>query len=52
MSYRKEKQKSLLGLDVNQLEKNELQNLSQSVLNAGMHGLCLVPMKKVKNLEI
>ena len=27
MSYRKEKQKSLLGIDVNQLEKKELQNL-------------------------
>ena len=46
MSYRKEKQKSLLGLDVNQLEKNELQNLSQSVLNAGMHGLCFSPYEE------
>jgi len=43
MSYRKEKQKSLLGIDVNQLEKKELQNLSQSVLKAGMHGLCFSP---------
>ena len=46
MSYRKEKQKSLLGLDVNQLEKKELQNLSQSVLNAGMHGLCFSPYEE------
>ena len=46
MSYRKEKQKSLLGLDVNQLEKKELQNLSQSVLNAGMHGICFSPYEE------
>ena len=46
MSYRKEKQKSLLGLDVNQLEKKELQNLSQSVLNTGMHGLCFSPYEE------
>ena len=46
MSYRKEKQKSLLGLDVNQLEKKELQNLSQSVLKAGMHGLCFSPYEE------
>ena len=46
MSYRKEKQKSLLGIDVNQLEKKELQNLSQSVLNAGMHGLCFSPYEE------
>lgn len=46
MSFRKEKQKSLLGIDVNQLEKNELQNLSQSVLKAGMHGLCFSPYEE------
>jgi exo-beta-1,3-glucanase (GH17 family) len=46
MSYRKEKQKSLLGIDVNQLEKKELQKLSQSVLNAGMHGLCFSPYEE------
>ena len=46
MSYRKEKQKSLLGIDVNRLEKKELQNLSQSVLNAGMHGLCFSPYEE------
>ena len=46
MSYRKEKQKSLLGKDVNQLEKKELQNLSQSVLKAGMHGLCFSPYEE------
>ncbi|MGB0770270.1 MAG: glycosyl hydrolase family 17 protein [Flavobacteriaceae bacterium] len=46
MSYRKEKQKSLLGIDVNQLEKKELQNLSQSVLKAGMHGLCFSPYEE------
>ncbi len=46
MSYRKEKQKSLLGINVNQLEKKELQKLSQSVLNAGMHGLCFSPYEE------
>lgn len=46
MSYRKEKQKSLLGIDVNRLEKKELQNLSQSVLKAGMHGLCFSPYEE------
>ena len=46
MSYRKEKQKSLLGINVNQLEKKELQNLSQSVLKAGMHGLCFSPYEE------
>jgi exo-beta-1,3-glucanase (GH17 family) len=46
MSYRKEKQKSLLGLDVNQLETKKLKQLSQSVLNAGMHGLCFSPYEE------
>ena len=46
MSYRKEKQKSLLGIDINQLGKKELQNLSQSVLKAGMHGLCFSPYEE------
>jgi len=46
MSYRKEKQKSLLGINVNQLEKKELQELSQSALKAGMHGLCFSPYEE------
>jgi len=46
MSYRKEKQKSLLGINVNQLEKKELQELSQSALKAGTHGLCFSPYEE------
>lgn len=43
MSYRKEKSKSLLGIDTNNLKKDSLIKLSQSVLNNGMHGLCFSP---------
>ena len=43
MSYRKEKSKSLLGIDANNLKKDSLIKLSQSVLNNGMHGLCFSP---------
>jgi len=43
MSYRKEKQKSLLGIDTNKLDKTELQQMSQSALKSGMHGLCFSP---------
>ena len=43
MSYRKEKSKSLLGIDTNNLKKDSLIKLSQSELNNGMHGLCFSP---------
>lgn len=43
MSYRKEKFRSLLGVDTNQLDTSKLKKLSQTVLNAGMHGLCFSP---------
>ena len=46
MSYRKEKQKSLLGIDTNTLGKTELQQMSQSVLKSGMHGLCFSPYQE------
>lgn len=46
MSYRKEKSKSLLGIDTNNLKKNSLIKLSQSVLNNGMHGLCFSPYEE------
>ena len=46
MSYRKEKQKSLLGIDTNTLGKIELQQMSQSVLKSGMHGICFSPYQE------
>ena len=46
MSYRKEKSKSLLGIDTNNLKKDSLIKLSQSVLNNGMHGLCFSPYEE------
>ena len=46
MSYRKEKQKSLLGIDVNHLEKKDLQELSQSALKSRIHGLCFSPYEE------
>ena len=46
MSYRKEKQKSLLGLDTDKLGKTELQQISQSSLKLGMHGLCFSPYEE------
>ena len=46
MSYRKEKSKSLLGIDTNNLKKDSLIKLSQSVLNNGMHGLCFSPYQE------
>ncbi len=46
MSYRKEKQKSLLGIDTNTLGKTELQQMSQSVLKSGMYGLCFSPYQE------
>ena len=46
MSFRKEKSKSLLGVDANNLKKDSLIKLSQSVLNNGMHGLCFSPYEE------
>ena len=46
MSYRKEKSKSLLGIDTNNLKKDSLIKISQSVLNNGMHGLCFSPYEE------
>ena len=37
MSYRKEKYRSLLGVDTNLLGEKELQKMSQSILEDGMH---------------
>jgi glucan 1,3-beta-glucosidase len=46
MSYRKEKFRSLLGIDTNQLDTIALKNLSQTALNNGMHGLCFSPYEE------
>ena len=46
MSYRKEKSKSLLGIDTNNLKKDSLIKISQSVLNNGMYGLCFSPYEE------
>ncbi|MDG1779227.1 MAG: glycosyl hydrolase family 17 protein [Flavobacteriaceae bacterium] len=46
MSYRKEKYRSLLGIDTNQLGEKELRKISQTVLKAGMHGLCFSPYEE------
>ena len=46
MSYRKRKSKSLLGIDTNNLKKDSLIKISQSVLNNGMHGLCFSPYEE------
>ena len=46
MSYRKEKFRSLLGVDTNQLDTSKLKKLSHTVLNAGMHGLCFSPYEE------
>ena len=46
MSYRKEKYRSLLGVDTNLLGEKELQKMSQSILEDGMHGLCFSPYEE------
>ncbi len=46
MSYRKEKFRSLLGIDTNQLDTIALKKLSQTALNNGMHGLCFSPYEE------
>lgn len=46
MSYRKEKYRSLLGVDTNLLGEKDLQKMSQSILEDGMHGLCFSPYEE------
>lgn len=46
MSYRKEKFKSLLGVDTNQLDSESLKKLSQTALQNGVHGLCFSPYEE------
>ena len=46
MSYRKEKFRSLLGIDTNQLDTIALKKLSQTALNNGLHGLCFSPYEE------
>ena len=43
MSYRKERNKSLVGVNYSEYNSEELQNLSSTVLENGMHGLCFSP---------
>ena len=43
MSYRKERNKSLVGVNYSEYNSEELQNLSNTVLENGMHGLCFSP---------
>ena len=46
MSYRKEKFKSLLGVNTNQLDLESLKKFSQTALQNGMHGLCFSPYQE------
>lgn len=46
MSYRKEKFKSLLGVNTNQLDLESLKKFSQTALLNGMHGLCFSPYQE------
>lgn len=46
MSYRKEKVKSLLGIDTNHLDDNSLQEMSRTAFFDGIHGLCFSPYDK------
>lgn len=46
MSYRKEKFKSLLGVNTNQLDLESLKKFSQTALHNGMHGLCFSPYQE------
>ncbi len=46
MSYRKEKVKSLLGIDTNHLDDNSLKEMSRTALFDGIHGLCFSPYDK------
>ena len=46
MSYRKEKNKSLVGLNYSEYSSEKLQTLSSAVLENGMHGLCFSPYEE------
>ena len=46
MSYRKEKFKSLLGVNTNQLDLESLKKFFQTALLNGMHGLCFSPYQE------
>ena len=46
MSYRKEKNKSLVGLNYSEYSSEKLQTLSSTVLENGMHGLCFSPYEE------
>ena len=43
MSFRKEKKQSLIGVNYSEYSAEQLQNLSSTVLENGMHGLCFSP---------
>ena len=43
MSFRKEKKHSLIGVNYSEYSAEQLQNLSSTVLENGMHGLCFSP---------
>lgn len=46
MSYRKERNKSLIGLNYSQYSSEKLQTLCSAVLENGMHGLCFSPYEE------
>ena len=46
MSYRKEKNKSLVGLNYSDYSSEKLKNLCTTVLDNGMHGLCFSPYEE------
>jgi exo-beta-1,3-glucanase (GH17 family) len=46
MSHRKEKNKSLIGLNYSQYSSEKLQTLCSTVLENGMHGLCFSPYEE------
>ena len=46
MSYRKEKNQSLVGFDYSKYGSEKLQILSSTVLENGMHGLCFSPYRE------
>ena len=46
MSYRKEKKKSLVGLNYSEYSSEQLQSLCSTVLDNGMHGLCFSPYEE------
>ena len=52
MSFRKEKKHSLIGVNYSEFNAEQLQNLSSTVLENGMHGLCFRPYGKDHYLTI